>query len=98
VELVPLQHLRCALLCSLLKCHAVAWGVVCCTVPACQATCNTTTLLPSCCRYYLSNQDAYRLKLLLPLSEAQQARLQQEQDAEETGQQLQSSTQLQQIQ
>jgi peptide alpha-N-acetyltransferase len=26
-------------------------------------------------RYYLNNQDAYRLKLLLPLTEAQQARL-----------------------
>jgi hypothetical protein len=55
-------------------------------------------LLLHCCRYYLSNQDAYRLKLLLPLSEAQQARLQQEQDAEEALQQLQTSTQLQQIQ
>jgi hypothetical protein len=43
------------------------------------------------CRYYLSNQDAYRLKLLLPLSEAQQAKLlQQEADAfAQQGQQLQ---------
>jgi hypothetical protein len=30
------------------------------------------------CRYYLNNQDAYRLKLLLPLSEEQQKRLQQQ--------------------
>lgn len=38
------------------------------------------------CRYYLNNQDAYRLKLLLPLTEAQQAKLMQE---EAEGKQLQ---------
>ena len=44
-------------------------------------------------RYYLNNQDAYRLKLLLPLTEAQQARLQQE---AEDGQLLQDLSQPQQ--
>jgi hypothetical protein len=48
-----------------------------------------------CRRYYLNNQDAYRLKLLLPLTEAQQAKLLQE---AEDGQLLQSLSQPQQIQ
>jgi hypothetical protein len=52
-------------------------------------------LLSWCCRYYLNNQDAYRLKLLLPLTEAQQAKLLQQ---EADGQLLQSMSQPQHIQ